>query len=281
MSIMALMGAIEIGLLFGIVAMAVYLTYRICDFPDLTVDGSFPLGAAIAAKLLVSGWDPILAVLLATGGGAIAGLCTGLLYTRLQISPLLSGIITMIALYSINLRIMGSSNLSFFYINNLYVIVPKIILFAIIAVTTLVILGYFLCTELGLAFRASGSNPLGSEMQGIHANRMKLIALILSNALVSMAGSIYAQSQGFADITMGTGTIIIGIASLVIGEALINKGNVVLALAACLLGSMLYRILISVALYAQGMGLQASDLNLITAVLVVTLMLVPKLRSLQ
>ncbi|MFI4938578.1 MAG: ABC transporter permease [Candidatus Berkiellales bacterium] len=276
-----LMTIIEIGLIFSLVTLGVYLTYRMSDLPDLSVDGTFPLGAAISAKLLLAGISPPLAIILSIAGGAISGFITAYLHVKFKISALLSGIITMIALYSINLRIMGSGNLSFFSAPTVFSDLPKIGLLIGIAGLLIFALWYFLTTEYGLALRASGVNAEGSEMQGINTHKMKFTIYMLSNALVALAGSLYAQTQGFADISMGTGIIIAGIASLILGEALIKNSKVIDALLACLVGALLYRLVISLALHVNGLGLQASDLNLITALFVVIFMLLPKIKQKQ
>src|SRR5579872_1596091 len=176
-----ILAPLEIGLIFSIVTLGIYLSYRISDFPDLGVDGTFPLGAAVSAKLLVQGVDPLLAIIAATLCGMAAGWCTAWLHTRWKITPLLSGIITMIGLYSINLRIMGSANLSFFHSTTLFTGTSKIGVLIAINIVLFAMVGYFLATEIGLSMRASGTNPKGSEMQGVNIKKMKILALMMSN----------------------------------------------------------------------------------------------------
>lgn len=287
MSFFAFMGALEIGLVYGLVGLGVYLTFRVLQFPDLTVDGSFPLGAAVAAILIVSGLNPWLATFVAILAGAGAGLVTAWLNLHLKILHLLASILTMIALYSINLRIMGRPNVALLGEDTvlsplatsdvpLYVLTP--IAFFIIAVIAKLLVDGFLTSELGLAMRATGQNPRMARAQGINTDRSVFLGLALSNALVALAGALFAQSQGSADVTMGVGTIVVGLAAVIGGEALLSPRTVLLATAACILGSIFYRLAIALALNADFLGLQAQDLNLITAVLVAAALVLPRLR---
>ncbi|HOB61193.1 MAG TPA: ABC transporter permease [Candidatus Competibacteraceae bacterium] len=288
MSSIALLGALEIGLLFGLVALGVYLSFRVLQFPDLTVDGSFPLGAAVAATLIVHSVNPWLATLAAAAAGALAGLTTAWLHLRLGILHLLASILTMIALYSINLRIMGRPNIALLgeptVLSPLqdgsipsYVLTPLAFAVAVFALKWL--LDRFLNAEVGLALRATGANPRMARAQGIRTERAILLGLALSNALVALAGALFAQSQGSADVTLGVGVIVVGLAAVIGGEALLNPRSVAWATTACIVGSLLYRLLVALALNVELFGLQAQDLNLITAVLVASALALPRWRA--
>lgn len=279
MNTLQLLGALEIGLIYALVAIAIYITFRIIDFPDLTVDGSFTLGAAIATSMIISGSSPLMATLAAILGGAAAGYFTGYLNVRWNILGLLASILTMTALYSINLRIMERPNLAI--IDEPTIFAADYLMTTIIAVVISVgfLLAWFFNTEIGLAIRAVGINPKTSRAYGINVGISKIVALMISNGVVALAGAMFAQSQGFADISMGTGTIIIGLASLIIGEAVFHPKRILLALFACICGSIIFRIAISIALNTADIGLEASDLNLITVLLVLIAVIVPKLRK--
>ena len=277
MSLIAFLGAIEIGLVFGLVALGVFLSFRVLQFPDLTVDGSFPLGAAVAATLIVSGVNPYLASLIAALAGALAGLVTAWLNLRLKILHLLASILTMIALYSINLRIMGRPNVALLGDETVltplealplpsYWLAP--VLFLIVVAAAKLLVDRFLASEIGLAIRATGANPRLSRALGISTDRLILSGMALSNALVALAGALFAQSQGSADISMGVGVIVVGLAAVILGEAVVPGRGIALATLGCILGSILYRLAVALALNADVLGLQAQDLNLLTAILV-------------
>lgn len=273
-------GAMEIGLLFGFVAMGVYITFRVINFPDLTVDGSYPLGAAVAASLITMEVHPLIATLAAMLAGAAAGFVTGYLNVRWKILGLLAGILTMTALYSINLRIMGKPNIALIAEHTLFKEASSVLTILVCIVGVLiVILTAFLISKFGLALRATGINPRVSPAYGINVGKMTLIGLCLSNSLVALAGALYAQVHGFADISMGTGTLIIGLASVIVGETLFHSRHSFIILLSCVLGSILYRLAIALALNAHGLGFQTSDLYLITSVLVVFALLFPKIKS--
>ncbi|WP_404384535.1 ABC transporter permease [Caenispirillum salinarum] len=287
MSLIAFLGAVEIGLLFGLVALGVFISFRILNFPDLTVDGSLPLGAGVAATCIVAGWNPYLGTLLAFFAGCAAGLVTAWLNVKLKILHLLASILTMIALFSINLRVMGRPNIAllgedtvftpfeglglpFYWMNPLVLLV--VVILAKIA------LDRFLLSEVGLAMRATGANQRMARAQGINTGRMTLMGIALSNGLVAFAGALFAQLQGGADITMGVGVIVIGLAAVILGEAVMSTRTIILATIACVVGSIIYRLFVSLALNADFIGLQAQDLKLITAVLVVAAMTLPGMR---
>ncbi len=284
MSLIASLGAVEIGLIFGLVALGVYVSFRVINFPDLTVDGSFPLGGAVAATLIVAGVNPFVATAAAIAAGAAAGMLTAWLNVRLRIMQLLASILVMIALYSINLRIMGKPNVALiseatvfsladFGLFPDYLLRPLVLLVVVIAAKLL--LDLFFASEAGLAMRATGCNPRMARAQGISTDRQTIVGLALSNALVALAGALFVQSQGGADISMGIGTIVIGLAAVIIGETIVPARSLVVTTAACVVGALLYRFFIALALNSDFIGLQAQDLNLVTAVLVAFALLVP------
>jgi putative ABC transport system permease protein len=296
MSQIAFLGAIEIGFIYALVALGVFLSFRVLQFPDLTVDGSFPLGAAVAATLISAGVDPILAMLMAVLAGALAGLVTAWLNVRFGILQLLASILTMIALFSINLRVMGKPNVSllgqstlidlFTWLNPLIEAAGlplratlKAIVVGLIVIVVAVLLGRFLSSEFGLAMRATGANPRMARAQGISTRLHIYTGMALSNGLVALAGSLFAQTAGFADVTVGTGTIVVGLAAVILGETILPTRSILVKLAACILGSIIYRIAIAVALNSGALGLQASDLNLVTAVLVGIALILPNARN--
>ena len=288
MSLIASLGAIEIGLIFGLVALGVYLSFRVINFPDLTVDGSFPLGGAVAAALIVAGIDPFMATAAAIVAGAAAGALTAWLNVHLRIMQLLASILVMIALYSINLRVMGKPNVPLITeptVFNLlqpealadYVFRPLLLVFVVLAVK-LALDAYF-STQSGLAIRATGSNARMARAQGVNTGMAILAGMALSNALVGLAGALFAQTQGGADISMGVGTIVIGLAAVIVGESLLPSRKLYLATIAVILGAIVYRFFIALALNSDFIGLQAQDLNLVTAVLVTVALVVPRLRA--
>ncbi len=279
MNQLQLLGAVEIGLIYSLVAIGVYITFKVIDFPDLTVDGSFTLGAAVSSAMIFAGYNPYLATIVSILSGACAGWLTGYLNVRWKILGLLAGILTMTALYSINLRIMGRPNIAIIDSDTVFgnwSIILTILGFTII---TILKLTRFFASEFGLAIRAVGINPKVSSAFGIRVGFMKIVALAISNGIVALAGSLFAQSQGFADISMGTGTIIVGLASVIIGEAIVQPERIWVGLVTCAIGSILYRIAIAFALNAHDIGLEASDLNLITALLVALTMIATRLRK--
>jgi len=280
-----LLGAISLGLLWAIMTIGVYITYRILDIADLSVEGSIAMGAAIAANMIYSGMNPFAASCLALIGGMAAGLVTGLLHTKLKIPALLSGILTMIALYSVNLRIMGKANLSLLRMDTVYTKFEEtglnhtyaVILFGLLCVMGVVgILYWFFGTEIGSAIRATGNNSQMARAQGINTNNMIILGLVISNGLVAFCGALIAQSQSFADIQMGIGTIVIGLASVIIGEVLFGKKNFFTRLLSLVLGAITYRIIIALVLK---MGMPANDLKMFTAITVAIALSLPVFRS--
>lgn len=290
LSQIAFFGAVETGLIYGLVAFGIYISFRVLDFPDLTVDGSFPLGAAVAAVLIIAGWNPWLATGMAILAGMAAGAVTALLNVKLGILNLLASILTMIALYSVNLRVMGGPNVPLLmqdtvvtWWDNLlpdeYYFLAPVALFSVVATVVLVLLWRFMKSEVGLSMRATGANPRMARAQGIATGAMVVLGVAVSNGLVGLAGALVAQSQGAADVTMGVGVIVIGLASLIGGEALISPTTVLRALIACVIGAIIYRLAIAFALNADVLGLGAQDLNLITAVLVTLAIVLPGFRN--
>ncbi|WP_164545452.1 ABC transporter permease [Paenibacillus albus] len=266
-------GAIELGLLYALMALGVYITFRILDFPDLTVDGSFTTGGAIAATMIAHGASPWLATIVACLGGCAAGIVTGLLHTKGRINGLLSGILMMIALYSINLRIMGRPNISLLGQNTIFSSL-SILAFMIVAVLLiLVLLNLFLKTDLGLALRATGDNARMIRSFGAHTDNTIILGISLSNGLVALSGALVAQQAGYADNSMGIGMIVIGLASVIIGEAILGARTILWATLAAVLGSIVYRIVVALALQVD--WLDASDLKIITAVIVIVALIIP------
>ncbi|CCH47753.1 ABC transporter permease [Pseudodesulfovibrio piezophilus] len=287
----ALFGAIEQGFAYGLMVIGVYLTFRVLDFPDLTVDGSLPLGAAVSAVAITSGYSPVLAILLAACAGFIAGSITGILNTKFKILHLLSSILTMIALYSINLRIMGRPNMTllgqdtivdwFIETTGLLPHLSTPALFFIICACAVTLLIWFLHTEQGLIFLATGDNKQMITSQGVNTDNVIIFGVGLSNALVAISGALVAQNQGAADVNMGVGTIIAGLASVIIGETIFGDKTISRALIAALLGSVLYRIAIALALGLKlgDFAITPSDLNLITALLVIIALVMPRVKQ--
>ncbi|MGI2034830.1 ABC transporter permease [Rhizobium panacihumi] len=287
LSQIAFWGAVELGLVFAFVAIGVFLAFRVLDFPDLTVDGSFPLGAAVAAVLITIGVNPWLAAAAAMIAGAVAGMVTAFLNVRFRILNLLASILTMIALFSVNLRVMGKPNvalinadtmLSPFLGLGLREVYVRPLFVGVLVVLAVIAVWRFLESDAGLAMRATGANPRMSRAQGIDTSWQVYLGLALSNALVALGGALFAQTNGFADVTSGVGTIVVGLAAVIIGETLFGARGILLALIGCVVGSILYRIAIQVALSTDALGLKASDLNLVTAVLVAVALVLPRLR---
>ena len=287
MSQIALWGAVELGLVYAFVALGVYLAFRVLDFPDLTVDGTFPLGAAVTAVLIMAGFNPWLAAVVAMVAGALAGLVTAALNVRFKILNLLASILTMIALFSVNLRVMGRPNVALlsvdtmltpFYGNGLRDFMVRPLFLLVLAIVALIVVWRYLESDAGLAMRATGANARMARAQGINTDRQIYMGIALSNALVALGGALFAQTNGFADVTSGVGTIVVGLAAVIIGETLFGTRRILIALIGCVMGSIVYRIAIQLALSSDSLGLQASDLNLVTAVLVTFALVLPRLK---
>ena len=276
-----LIPTISQGLLWSIMALGVYLTFRVLDIADLTVEGSFPLGAAVAASLIIDGSSPLTAIFFAAIAGMLAGIVTGILHTKLKIPALLAGILTMIALYSVNLRIMGKANISLLRMDTLFTDFSSLGLgstqsvLAVGIISTLffgALIYWFFGTEIGAAIRATGFNQQMIRANGVNTNMTIILGLLLSNALVAISGALVAQNNGFADIGMGIGTIVIGLASVIIGEVLFGVRSFKNCLISVVLGSIIYRIVIALVLQ---MGMPPNDLKLFTAVLVALALSLP------
>lgn len=285
--LLAMQGALSQGVLWGLMALGVYITYRILDIADLTVDGSFATGGAVCAVCVVNGVDPILALLLATIAGAVAGFVTGFLHTKCEIPAILAGILTQIGLYSINLRIMGRSNTPLLKSETLFKNISEmtglsstwtaLIIGIIVSVVIVAILYWYFGTEIGSAIRATGNNEQMVRALGVNTSITKILGLMIGNALISLSGALVTQSQGYADIKMGIGAIVIGLASIVIGEVIFGqKGNFAFRLTSIIVGSIIYRIIVAIVLQ---MGMNTDDLKLLTAILVAIALSVPVLIS--
>ncbi|MDI6878423.1 MAG: ABC transporter permease [Desulfitobacteriaceae bacterium] len=278
-------GTLEQGLMYAIMVLGVYLTFRVLDYADLTVDGSFTLGAAIAARLIFSGQNPWLASGLAFLGGLLAGAFTGVLHTKFKITPLLSGILTMTALYSVNLRIMGRPNIPLLRLRTIFSDVAQLPFMErygvlVLSLITVLILGHFLYlfleTEIGIALRATGDNEVMIRSQGVNTDRMKILGLSLSNGMVAFAGSYVAQNQQFADASMGIGMIIAGLASVIIGEVLIGTTTIRRTILAVIFGAVVYRVIIALVLQ---LGLAPTDLKLVTSIIVIIALTSPGIKK--
>lgn len=287
LSVIAFWGAVELGLIYAFVALGIFLAFRVLDFPDLTVDGSFPLGAAVTAVLIAAGLNAWAAAGIAMIAGALAGIVTAILNVRFKILNLLASILTMIALFSVNLRVMGKPNvalinadtmLSPFFGHGLREFYVRPLFIGVLVIVALIAVWRFLESDAGLAMRATGANARMARAQGVDTSFQIYLGMALSNALVALGGALFAQTSGFADVTSGVGTIVVGLAAVIIGETLLGARGILIALIGCVLGSILYRIAIQLALSTDMLGLQASDLNLVTAVLVTVALILPRLR---
>lgn len=287
MSLFAFLGTLEIGLIYGLVALGVYLSFRVLDFPDLTVDGTFPLGSAVAAASIMAGVDPWVATLFAFLIGGVAGLVTAFLTVRCGILNLLASILTMIALFSVNVRIMGRPNMALLGVDTIVtpfenlqisaLYMRPLFVFVLVLISGLFVVR-LLNSDFGLALRATGVNPRMVKAQGGSTNFYIYFGLALSNGFVGFAGALFTQLNGFADVTSGAGTIVVGLAAVILGQTLFPSRKVAVAIFAIILGSVLYRFAISFALSSGMFGLQASDLNLITAILVAIALIGPKIK---
>lgn len=277
--------AIGQGLLWAVLGVGLFLTFRILDFADMTVEGTFPLGAATAVAAIANGMNPVLATLLAFCVGALAGLITGLLYTKGHIPILLAGILVMTACYSVNLRIMGRANVSLLgkatlFKNHFLAALPQYFdsvvlgILVMVVITTLVI--YFLQTELGQGFIATGDNQTMARSLGINTDNMKIMGLMVSNGLIAFGGALVAQNNGYADVNMGIGIIVIALASIIIGEVAFGDLTLNQRLVAVTLGSILYRFVL---LLVLKLGFSANDLNLISAIILALCMMLPVFKN--
>ena len=269
-----LQATIEQSLIFAIMVLGVYISFRILNFPDMTVDGTFPLGAAISAKLLTLGVNPYLTLLVALVAGAAAGAITGLIHVKLKVKDLLAGILVMTALYSVNLRVMGKSNIPLFEEDNIFnTEYSMMITIVVLILISKFVLDYLLKTKFGFALKALGDNENLIVSLGLNEEKYKIYGLMIANAFVAFSGAVLAQYQGFADVGMGTGIIVIGLASIIIGDTLFGKRRRLAGTTIVIIGSILYRGVIAVTL---SMGMDASDLKLITSVIVIIILWIQK-----
>jgi putative ABC transport system permease protein len=277
--------SLEQGLAYSLVALGIVISFRILSFPDLTVDGSFPLGAAVVARLMVEGVPPAYCILAAILAGFVAGCCTGILYTKLKINSLLAGILIMTILYSVNLRIMGRSNIQLLTVNTLLTplenldvnrFIPIVAFFFVVSFGIKILTDLFFQTQLGFAMRATGDNEQMIRSLGVNTDNVTVLGLGISNAFVALSGALVAQDQGFADVGMGIGMIVAGLASIIIGEAITGKQTVRRMTFAALLGSIIYKWIISMGLR---LGLAPTDLKLATGIMVILALGVPALRK--
>lgn len=280
-----MVSAIGQGLLWALLGLGLYLTFRILNFADMTVEGTFPLGAATAVTAITHGVSPLMATFLAFGSGVLAGVITGLLYTKGKIPSLLAGILVMTAAYSINLRIMGKSNISLLgkatlfnnqFLQSLPQYFDSVLIGIVVIIIVTVILIFGLDTEWGQAFIATGDNPQMAKALGIHTDNMIIMGLAISNGLVGVCGALVAQSNGYADINMGIGTIVIALASIIIGEVVFGELTLNQRLAAVTLGSIIYRLLLLAVLQ---LGFNANDLNLLSSLVLAACMMLPQLEK--
>ncbi|MBP2000924.1 putative ABC transport system permease protein [Paenibacillus shirakamiensis] len=272
----SLFGAVQSGLIYALMALGVYITFRILDFPDLTADGSFTTGGAIGTVMIAHGYSPWLSIIAAFAGGALAGACTGLLHTKGKINGLLSGILMMIALYSINMRILGSPNVSILDQDTLFTFMSPWILIPVMVLFIKLAMDAFLHTDLGLALRATGDNAKMIRSFGANTDTTTILGIALSNGLVALSGALISQQTGFADITSGIGIIVIGLASVIIGEAILGARTVFWATLSVIVGSVVYRIVVALALRVE--FLEVSDIKIITAAIVILALVIPSAR---
>ena len=269
-----LQATIEQSLIFAIMVLGVYISFRILNFPDMTVDGTFPLGAAISAKLLTLGVNPYLTLLVALVAGAVAGAVTGLIHVKLKVKDLLAGILVMTALYSVNLRVMGKSNIPLFEEDNIFnTEYSMMITIVVLILISKFLLDYLLKTKFGFALKALGDNENLIVSLGLNEEKYKIYGLMIANSFVAFSGAVLAQYQGFADVGMGTGIIVIGLASIIIGDTLFGKRRRLAGTTIVIIGSILYRGVIAVTL---SMGMDASDLKLITSIIVIVILWIQK-----
>ena len=269
------------GLLWGILALGLFLTFRILNFPDMTVEGTFPFGAAICISALVHGINPIIATILSFLGGMLTGLITGLLYTKGKIPVLLAGILTMTGIYSVNLRILGKANVGLLnkatllnekFLQRLPDNFPTIVVGLLFAIFIILLLALFLNTDLGQAFIATGDNEKMAQSLGINTDNMKILGLMLSNGLIGLAGGLLGQNGGYADVNMGIGTMVIGLAAIIIGEVVYGNLSLTARLIAVVIGSIIYRLILLLVLQ---LGFSTNDFKLISAIILAICMMLP------
>lgn len=279
------LSSISQGLLWSIMAIGVFITFRILDIADLSAEGAFPMGAAVASVSILNGWQPVLATLAGLAGGMLVGLVAGFLHTKMKIPPLLTGIITLTGLYSTNLLVMGRSNVSLSMQNTLvsmfqdlgldktYAVILIGVIFIALVILSLML---FLNTQLGLSLRATGDNIHMGQANGINVNQMKVLGYMIGNGLIALSGALLAQNNGYADLNMGVGTIIIGLASVILAEVIIKHLPLGKRFISIVLGSVIYRLIIVVILTAS---VDAQMIKLVSAVLLAIILYIPEIRS--
>lgn len=280
------------GVVWAVMALGVYITFRLLDIADLSAEGSFPLGAAICATLITSGVPPIFATIAAFFGGGLAGVVAGWIHTKLKIPALLTGILLLTALYSINLHVMtGRPNIALLGQSTLYSIVQEAtgwsknlsvtVVTVLILAIIIILLVTFLNTEIGLALRATGDNETMSSANGINTKRMKTLGYMLGNGLIALAGALVAQKDGFSDIGMGIGTIVIGLASIIVAEVILPNKPLAIRMISLILGSFVYRLIIDIILNQQLISIRATDLRLFSAILLTIVLYLPEFQRNQ
>lgn len=271
-----IMMSVELGLIYGIAAIGLYIAFRIIGFQDLTCDGSFALGSVVSAMWVQSGGNVWISLLFALASGCLAGMCTGFLYARCKIMDPLAGILVTFMMYSINLHITrGIPNISL-PDYALPSFCPPILILSVVALLVVVVVGYILSTDFGLALRGIGKNKILARNLGVNTPLMMCLGLVLANSLIALGGALFSNHQGFADIGSGVGTIVMSFAAIIIGEKLLPHRSVVVRVVGCIVGAILYRLLISMALYSDIIGLNTRDVNLLTGVLVIVVMCIPR-----
>lgn len=284
MSLSVIQGALELGLIFAIMSLGIFISFRILNIPDLTIDGTFTLGTSVSAIFAVNG-HPVLGVLFALIAGGLAGCVTGFLQTKMKVQPILAGILTMTALYSVNLRVMGQKpNLSLFDKESIFSGLTRLIgeqyanlvMIALILVVSIVVIFFFLKTQLGMSLRATGDNEDMVRASSINSDAMKIMGLAIANAFVALAGAILAQYQSFSDVSGGIGMMVVGLASIIVGEAIFGRKSIIRSLLAVVIGAVVYRFVLTIALR---IGLEAGDLKLFSAILVTIAICIPTLKS--
>lgn len=290
MSLIAFFGALESGLIYALVALGVLISFRTLDFPDLTADGSFPLGGAVAGVAIIAGVNPWLACLGGMAAGAIAGIITAWLHVKLGILQLLASILVMVALYSINLHIMGAPNLPLLGETSVFSSLVtnengswmRCLIIGAVVILAKIFLDWFFSTETGLSMRATGSNLKMAKAQGINTSRMTILGMAISNSLIALGGALFVQTQGGVSIDIGIGTIVIGLAAVIIGETILTAKHIWFITLSVIIGAVLYRLFIQIALSSdtlRSIGFGPQDLNLLTALLVVVVLVLPQMKS--
>lgn len=290
MSFIAFFGALESGLIYALMALGVLISFRILDFPDLTADGSFPLGGAVAGVAIVAGFNPWVACLFGMMAGCVAGVATAWLNVKMGILHLLAGILVMTALYSVNLRIMGAPNLSLLgeptvfapFVSGDNGVWVRVLVAGSVVLVAKLLLDWFFSTETGLAMRATGSNAKMAQAQGINTSWMIILGMAISNGLIALAGALFVQTQGGADISIGIGTIVIGLAAVIIGENVLTAKRMFWITLSVIIGAVIYKLFVQIALSSKtlrSIGFGPQDLNLVTSLLVIGALMLPKFRA--